>query len=128
MSRLRAQLLEGTPSNVLGSESPVECSFQPAEPTGDDRETEHSAAGYRPVAEFLTLAELAKWLRCSTRTVQRLISVGDGPPLIHLSDRRLIFSIADARLWLARRTKGNTLATEPPRRSRQRPRTGGVVS
>jgi hypothetical protein len=41
--------------------------------------------------EFLTLDETARWLRCSTRTLQRLLETGTGPPVIRLSERRLIF-------------------------------------
>jgi predicted DNA-binding transcriptional regulator AlpA len=57
--------------------------------------------------EHFTLTELAEWLRCSTRTVQRLIETGEGPPMIKLSDRRVIFRKADAQQWLARRTSAN---------------------
>jgi hypothetical protein len=66
-------------------------------------------------ADHLTLSELAKWLRCSTRTLQRLLSVGDGPPVIRLSERRLIFPLRDARSWLASRTK----AASPPKTHRR---------
>jgi len=66
-------------------------------------------------SEHLTQAELAKWLRCSTRTLQRLHSTGDGPPAIQLSDRRLIFPVSDARSWLATRTKGVKIETKSRR-------------
>ena len=64
-------------------------------------------------SEHLTQAELARWLRCSTRTLQRLLSTGDGPPAIQLSTRRLIFPLSDARSWLATRTKGAKSMVQP---------------
>jgi hypothetical protein len=70
--------------------------------------------------EHLTLDEAAAWLRCSTRTLQRLLETGNGPPVIRLSERRLIFRLADLRTWLVQRTRG---AVEPPQsRRRGRPR------
>jgi hypothetical protein len=52
--------------------------------------TVHSDRRKRATAEseHLTLDEAAEWLRCSTRTLQRLIEMGDGPPVIRLSERR----------------------------------------
>lgn len=70
--------------------------------------------------EHLTLREVAEWLRCSARTVERLIEDGSGPPVIRLSERRLIFRLADLRAWLARRTTGHLEIA--PRRRRGRPR------
>jgi predicted DNA-binding transcriptional regulator AlpA len=64
----------------------------------------------------LTLTELADWLRCSTRTLQRLLSTGDGPPIIRLSERRVIFELADVRSWLASRRKGASIMPERRRR------------
>ena len=55
-------------------------------------------------SEHLTLNETARWLRCSTRTLQRLLDAGNGPPVIRLSERRLIFRLTDLREWLAGRT------------------------
>jgi predicted DNA-binding transcriptional regulator AlpA len=52
------------------------------------------------------LNEVARWLRCSTRTVQRLLETGTGPPVIRLSERRLIFRRTDVRAWLAQRMRG----------------------
>jgi hypothetical protein len=68
--------------------------------------------------EHLTLDEAADWLRCSTRTLQRLLATGSGPPTIRLSERRLIFRLADLRNWLAERTTGRTES----QRRRGRPR------
>jgi predicted DNA-binding transcriptional regulator AlpA len=70
--------------------------------------------------EYLTFPEVADWLRCSTRTVQRLLETGTGPPVIRLSERRLIFRKSDVRHWLARRTTGPIEAITPARRSRRR--------
>ena len=63
--------------------------------------------------EHLTLDETAKWLRCSTRTLQRLLEVGEGPPVIRLSQRRVIFRLTDLRTWLAHRTRGATEVAQP---------------
>jgi predicted DNA-binding transcriptional regulator AlpA len=67
-------------------------------------------------SEHLTLDETAEWLRCSTRTLQRLLETGSGPPVVRLSERRLIFRLADLRTWLAQRTHGRAT------RQRGRPR------
>jgi predicted DNA-binding transcriptional regulator AlpA len=58
--------------------------------------------------EHLTFNETAQWLRCSTRTLQRLLETGEGPPVIRLSERRLIFRVSDLQRWLATRTRGIT--------------------
>jgi predicted DNA-binding transcriptional regulator AlpA len=58
--------------------------------------------------EFLTKSELAKLCRCSERTIDRLIEVGDAPPMTRLSSRRIIFPAAAAREWLTNRTVGTT--------------------
>jgi excisionase family DNA binding protein len=70
-------------------------------------------------AEHLTFNEAAEWLRCSARTLQRLLEDGSGPPVIRLSERRLIFRLADLRAWLAQRTRG---AIENPQPRRGGPR------
>jgi len=81
--------------------------------TADNRDQTHardtqpplSAPGSAPPpnTEHVTLCELAQWARCSTRTIQRLLEVGTGPPVIHLSDRRIIFRVGDVRDWLERK-------------------------
>jgi hypothetical protein len=81
------------------------------------RADHHRATTAAP--EHLTLDETADWLRCSTRTLQRLLETGSGPPVIRLSERRLIFRLADLRVWLAQRTRG-TAETPPPRRRGRR--------
>jgi predicted DNA-binding transcriptional regulator AlpA len=58
------------------------------------------------VDEYLSKKELAKLCRCSERTIDRLIEVGEAPPITRLSARRIIFSAALAREWLSRRTSG----------------------
>jgi predicted DNA-binding transcriptional regulator AlpA len=79
--------------------------------------------------EHLTFNETAQWLRCSTRTLQRLLETGEGPPVIRLSERRLIFRLSDLQRWLASRTHGSRSAIrtavrrnapQPPRRGRPR--------
>jgi predicted DNA-binding transcriptional regulator AlpA len=74
-------------------------------------------------SEHLTLDETAEWLRCSTRTLQRLLETGRGPPLIRISERRLIFRKADLRRWLAGQTTGGTDFARP-RRSGRTPKAG----
>ena len=58
------------------------------------------------VPEVLTLGEAAEWLRCSPRTLQRLLDSGEGPPVLRLSERRLVFRLEDLRGWLAGRITG----------------------
>ena len=69
-------------------------------------------------SEHLTLDETAEWLRCSTRTLQRLLETGRGPPLIRISERRLIFRKADLRSWLAGQTTGGPDFARARRRGR----------
>jgi hypothetical protein len=68
--------------------------------------------------EHLTLDETADWLRCSTRTLQRLLETGSGPPVIRISERRLIFRKADLHNWLTGRTRGSTGPSATGRRRR----------
>jgi predicted DNA-binding transcriptional regulator AlpA len=56
--------------------------------------------------ENLTLPEAARWLRTSTRNLQRLLEDGDGPPVVRLSQRRILFRRSDLREWLDRRVSG----------------------
>jgi predicted DNA-binding transcriptional regulator AlpA len=71
--------------------------------------------------DHLTLTETAQWLRCSTRTLQRLLETGDGPPVVRLSQRRLIFRLLDVQRWLESRTRGIIEPRRRTRRSRARP-------
>jgi hypothetical protein len=73
-----------------------------------------------PEPEHVTLAEAADWLRCSPRTLERLIADGSGPPVIRISERRLIFRVADLRKWLSGRTRGAAELSQPRRRGRPR--------
>jgi predicted DNA-binding transcriptional regulator AlpA len=57
-----------------------------------------------PNDEFLTKRELARLCRCSERTIDRLLEVGDAPPVTRLSTRRVIFPAEHAREWLSNRT------------------------
>jgi excisionase family DNA binding protein len=57
--------------------------------------------------QHLTLPELARWLRVSERHLQRLLEIGDGPPLIRLG-RRIIFNRVAVQHWLEARTTGRT--------------------
>jgi predicted DNA-binding transcriptional regulator AlpA len=96
----------------MPSHEPVAtAAFEPAGRADDCR-----TAAAEP--EHLTLDETAEWLRCSTRTLQRLLETGSGPPVIRLSERRLIFRLADLRAWLAQRTRGAAEVPQPRRRVR----------
>jgi excisionase family DNA binding protein len=55
--------------------------------------------------EYLTLSEIAEWLRVSERHVQRLLETGGGLPFIRLR-RRIIFSRVAVQRWLEARTGG----------------------
>jgi hypothetical protein len=71
-----------------------------------------------PEPEHVTLAEAADWLRCSPRTLERLIADRTGPPVIRVSERRLIFRMVDLRKWLTGRTHGATELLAPRRPGR----------
>ncbi len=71
--------------------------------------------------EHLTLAETADWLRCSSRTLQRLLETGEGPPVVRLSERRLIFRLADVRQWVEQRTSRKDASPSRPSRSSRKP-------
>jgi len=74
-----------------------------------------------PEPEHVTLTEAAEWLRCSPRTLERLIADGSGPPVIRISERRLIFRVADLRKWLAGRTRGGPASRRRGRQPRHEP-------
>lgn len=67
--------------------------------------TEAAPSANGETAEFLTLTELARLIRCSQRTVQRLLAVGEGPRAIRISPRRLIFARSDALAWALARAQ-----------------------
>jgi len=79
------------------------------------------------ISEHLTLDETAEWLRCSRRTVERLLETGSGPPVIRLSDRRLIFRRADLRSWLDDRTTRRSDMAPLRRRGRPRKQRSGTM-
>jgi predicted DNA-binding transcriptional regulator AlpA len=72
-------------------------------------------------SEHLTLAETADWLRCSSRTLQRLLETGEGPPVVRLSERRLIFRLADVRQWVEQRTTRKETRSRGRSRSSRKP-------
>jgi hypothetical protein len=78
-------------------------------------------------SEHLTLSETADWLRCSIRTMQRLLETGSGPPAIRLSERRLIFRLSDLRSWLDGRTTACKDIAHKRRRGRPAKRIDTVV-
>jgi len=86
--------------------------------SGPDGRTDNVASTFAP--EHLTFDDAAEWLRCSTRTLQRLVETGRGPPIIRLSQRRVIFRLADLRIWLAQRTRGATGLLQSRQRGRPR--------
>jgi predicted DNA-binding transcriptional regulator AlpA len=100
------------------------CDIVAAAPELGERELA-GPANYQRTAttdsEHMTFNETAAWLLCSTRTLQRLLETGSGPPVIRISERRLIFRKADVRHWLAGRTSGRT-ETAPPRRRGRPPK------
>jgi excisionase family DNA binding protein len=53
---------------------------------------------------LLTVKETASFLKCSTRTLQRLLEVGEGPPMIHLGGG-IRFREDDVMDWVASRLK-----------------------
>jgi len=48
---------------------------------------------------ILTVREAAATLRISSRTLSRLCEVGEGPPRIQLSERRIAFFADDIAAW-----------------------------
>ena len=56
------------------------------------------------VDTILTRAEAARLLRLSTRSLERMGEVGEGPPRIQLSERRVAYWRRDLLDWLASRT------------------------
>lgn len=56
-------------------------------------------------SENLTLPEAAKFVRVSTRTLQRLISLGEGPRCARVGQRRLIFRVRDLQRWIDQRAR-----------------------
>jgi predicted DNA-binding transcriptional regulator AlpA len=81
-------------------------------PAGEHDFEQPAKAGPTTEDEYLTLKEFAAWVGCSPRTIQRLLSVGDGPPVIDVSARVRRFPRRDGRSWLASRRKRATVAVD----------------
>jgi excisionase family DNA binding protein len=54
---------------------------------------------------ILSLAEVAERLGCSRRTIERAISIGEGPTLMQISMRRIGIAEHDYEAWIARRRR-----------------------
>lgn len=52
---------------------------------------------------IVTESEAAHMLRLSPRTMQRLRADGAGPPIVHLTERRVGYRIIDLNDWAAAR-------------------------
>jgi predicted DNA-binding transcriptional regulator AlpA len=58
-----------------------------------------------PEDRVLSKQEVARRLGCSERNVDRLITAGEGPPLIQISPRRVGVLTSDFDAWLAARRR-----------------------
>lgn len=54
---------------------------------------------------ILSLTEVAERLGCSRRTIERAISIGEGPSLTQISQRRIGVAEPDLEQWIARRRR-----------------------
>jgi excisionase family DNA binding protein len=54
---------------------------------------------------FLTRSELAKLLRCSERTLDRMLADGTAPRSIPLFARKRVFAVSDVDEWIKRRAE-----------------------
>lgn len=61
--------------------------------------------GISAASRVLTLAEVARALGVSVASVRRLISRGEGPPVVRVTPRRLGIREADLERWLLSRTE-----------------------
>jgi excisionase family DNA binding protein len=52
---------------------------------------------------YLTIDELARELRVSAKTLERMRARGDGPPALKLGRKRLLYSRAAISRWLRSR-------------------------
>ncbi len=62
---------------------------------------------------FISSSELAEHCRVNRRTIGRWVIEGRLPTPIRLSDRIILFRVADLREWIADREKASAIA--PPR-------------
>ncbi|NMJ42823.1 AlpA family phage regulatory protein [Roseomonas sp. JC162] len=53
---------------------------------------------------YLTRTRAAIYVKCSTKTLERLAVDGDGPPMIRLGKRRVAYAKADLDAWMRSRT------------------------
>jgi predicted DNA-binding transcriptional regulator AlpA len=60
--------------------------------------------------EILTVAEAARTLRLSVRTLSRLAEVGEGPRFLQLSERRIGFLKPDLVAWAESRARSKSAA------------------
>jgi predicted DNA-binding transcriptional regulator AlpA len=58
-----------------------------------------------PEDRVLSKQEVARRLGCSERNVDRLITAGEGPPLIQISPRRVGVLTSDFDAWLTARRR-----------------------
>ena len=68
-------------------------------------------AAERPEDRVLSKQEVARRLGCSERNVDRLVGIGDGPPMIQVSPRRRGVLESEFIAWLASRSRVAPLAT-----------------
>lgn len=52
---------------------------------------------------YLTTIDLCARYRIQARTLSRLHALGEGPPALRLSPRRVVYRLADAEAWAASR-------------------------
>lgn len=57
--------------------------------------------------ELLTEREAADIARLSTRTLKRLAEIGEGPPRLRLTARRIAYRRTDLMHWIETRTAAN---------------------
>lgn len=55
----------------------------------------------------LTQPEAARMLRLSTRSLERLVEIGEAPPRIQLTGRRVAYWKHDVLAWLQARTSSS---------------------
>lgn len=56
---------------------------------------------------LVTRRELARYLKLSPRSIERMDSEGSGPPRIHLGRRAIRYDLRDVDLWLEARGRNS---------------------
>jgi predicted DNA-binding transcriptional regulator AlpA len=51
----------------------------------------------------LSRHDAARLIGCSTRSLDRLVAQGEGPPYCRIGSRRMVFRLADLNDWMAAR-------------------------